>query len=63
MHRFGKELPTLLAIYSLCGYFMIFVCLSLGYWGLDVNLIVSVPGFSSLLFYIICGNRPPFKAA
>ena len=50
----GKELPTLLDIYSFCGCFIVFVCLSLwclgrggraggGGGGLDVDLIVSVP--------------------
>ena len=46
--QFGKELLTLLAVCLFCGCFIVFVCLSLWCWGLDVDLIVSVPDFSYL---------------
>ena len=47
---FGKEFPTLLVISSLWGYFIVFVCLLLWCCGLHVDLIVSVPEFSYLLY-------------
>ena len=49
-HFFEKELPILLVIWLLYGCFIVFVCLSLWCWGLDVDLIVSVPEFSHLLY-------------
>ena len=51
-HLFGKGFPTLLAICSFCGCLIIFVCLSLWCWGLDVDLVVSVPECIYLLYYI-----------
>ena len=48
-----KGLPTLLAICLFCGYFIVFVCLSLWCWELDVDLILSVPEFSYLLSIIL----------
>ena len=44
----AKELPPLLVICSFCGCFIVFVCLSPRCWGLDVDLIESVPEFSYL---------------
>ena len=38
-----KELPTLLAICSFCGCFIVFVCLFP--WGFAIDLTVSVPEF------------------
>ena len=46
----GKMLTTLLAVCLFCGWFIVFVCLSLWCWRLDVDLIVSVPEFSYLLW-------------
>ena len=40
-------MPTRLAIRSFCGYLTVFVCLSLGCWRLDVDLIL-VPEFTYL---------------
>ena len=46
---FGKEMLTLLAVCSFVSAYCI--CLSsLLCWGLDVDLIVLVPGFSYLLY-------------
>ena len=49
----GKELPALPAICSICGCFIVFVCLSLWCWCFHVALIVSVPEFS----YSLCPCR------
>ena len=46
----GKKLPALLAICSFCGCLIVFVCLYLWCWGLDVDLTVSVPEFT----YSLC---------
>ena len=46
----GKKLPALLAICSFCGCLIVFVCLYLWWWGLDVYLTVSVPEFT----YSLC---------
>ena len=40
---FQKKLPTLLASCSFCGCLIVFVCLSLWCWGIEVDLVVSVP--------------------
>ena len=46
----GKKLPALLAICSFCGCLIVFFCLFLWFWGLDVDLTVSVPEFT----YSLC---------
>ena len=43
-------MATLLAICSFCCCFLVFVCLSLWCWGLDLDLIVSVIEFPYVLF-------------
>ena len=48
-HLFVEELPTLLAIRSFSGCLIVLACLSLCYWGIDEDLIVSVPEFTYLL--------------
>ena len=42
-------MPTMLDICSFCGCFIVFVCLYLWCWEVDVDLIVSVPEFIYLL--------------
>ena len=46
----GKKLPALLAVCSFCGCLIVFVCLYLWCWGLDMDLTVSVPEFT----YSLC---------
>ena len=52
----GKKLPALLAICSFCGWLIVFDCLYLWCWGLDVDLTVSVPEFT----YSFCFKWPEF---
>ena len=49
-NRFYDICTNLLAIYSVCGCFIVFVCLYLWSLYLDVYLIVSVPEFSVIYF-------------
>ena len=44
----GVQATVHFVVCSFCGYFIVFVCLSLRCWGLDVDLIVSVLEFSCL---------------
>ena len=46
----GKKLPALLDIRSCRGCLVVFFCLFLWCWGLDVDLTVSVPEFT----YSLC---------
>ena len=46
----GKKLPALLAICSFCGCLIVFFCLYLWCWELDMDLTVSVPEFT----YSLC---------
>ena len=39
----------MLAICSNCGFLIVFVCLSFWYWGLGVNVFVSVSEFTYIL--------------
>ena len=61
-HLFGKELPTLLAICSFCGCFIVFVCFSFLCWGLDVELIISVSEFSYLFCHLLGNGLPALLA-
>ena len=47
---FGKKLPALLDICSFCGCLVVFFCLFLWCWRLDVDLTISVPEFT----YSLC---------
>ena len=48
----GNKLPALLAICSFCGCLIVFVCLYVWCWGVDVDLIVSVPEFTFILLKV-----------
>ena len=55
----------MLAICSCCGCLIVFVCISLLYLGLNVDLIVSVPKFTYLLYTslapLICQKKKKKK--
>ena len=52
----GKMLPALLAICSFCGCLIVFVCLYLWCWELDVDLTVPISEFT----YSLCLKWPEF---